>query len=414
MKCTILSIGTELSLGLVLDINSKFIAHKLTSMGLECNFIHIVRDNKREIKEAIKMGLKHSDIIIISGGLGPTDDDITRIVVAEALGLELIRNKILDSTSLKFIKKVKSREIEERLLRQSYIPKGAIPFKPRVGSASGFGLRYDGKWIFSIPGVPREMIDMFLQDVVPILVKINKNKEWDKNIQKKVLMTTDISETEIENNIKDIIADANRKNIKIGITANPGLVKIILIAKNNMPDSLEHFEKMIRQRLEHFVYGTDDSRISYHLKEIIANRAEKLKICTAESVTGGLIGSMITDIPGSSEYYAGGVICYSDFSKNKILGIDQKILKKNGPVSRETSMQMAINAKKIFGSDYALAVTGYAGPEDKNTGLVYLCISGPGESYEIIERRLLGSREDIKFRIAQLALNRLRVLILSG
>jgi len=414
VNCTILSVGTELSLGLVLDTNSRFIADKLTSYGIECNFIHIARDNKQEISEVLKFSLGCSDIVIINGGLGPTDDDVTRIAVAEALGLKLIRDKSLDPTSLKFIRKVKSEEIEKRLLRQSYVPQGSIPFKPRLGSASGFLLQYGGKWVFSIPGVPREMNDMLVGDVIPMLKKISSTKKSGPNIKKKVLMTTDISETEIESKIKDLMVEANRKNLNVGITANPGLIKIILISPQGSSDDLSYFEKKIKQRLKHYVYGTDEARIGYHLKDAINSKQMQLRISTAESITGGLIGNMITDVPGSSDYYSGGIISYSDFSKIKILGVSQKILDEKGAVSREVCIQMSEGAKRIFGSDYALAVTGYAGPQEKDTGLVYLSITGPQNVSEVTEKRFIGSREDIKFRTAQFALNRLRVLIADG
>ncbi|MGM0364989.1 MAG: nicotinamide-nucleotide amidohydrolase family protein [Actinomycetota bacterium] len=414
MDCTILSVGTELSLGLVLDTNSRFIADKITSYGIECNFIHIVRDNKKEISEVLKLSLGQSDIVIINGGLGPTDDDLTRNAVAEAAGLKLERIKSLDQTSLKFIKKIKSKEIEKRLLRQSYIPRGAVPFKPRLGSASGFVLQYGDKWIFSIPGVPREMSDMLLGDVVPVLEKIIRGKTAKPGIKKRVLMTTDISETEIETKIKDLVEDANRKKLNIGITANPGLIKIILISRKGTQSELDYFEHRIRQRLKECVYGIDEVRIGYHLKDAINKNPNRLSISTAESVTGGLIGTMITDVPGSSDYYSGGLISYSNFSKINFLGVNQKTIEQKGAVSGEVCAQMSEGIKRIFGSDYALAVTGYAGPEDEDTGLIYLGIRGPGDLSEVTEKKFLGSREDIKFRTAQFAINRLRVLITNG
>ncbi len=409
MTCTILSVGTELTLGLVLDMNSKAIAEQLTACGIECNFIHVIRDDEHELSEAIRTGLGHSDILIISGGLGPTDDDITRMTVAKTLGLGLVRDTSLDPTSLRFIKKIKSEDIKKRLLRQSYVPQGAVSFKPKVGSASGFALEQGKKWVFAIPGVPREMADMLIKNVIPFLKRLSVIK--DPGIIKRVLMATDISETEIECKIEDLACEAEKKNITIGITATPGLIKIILIAKGKSADLLDYFEKSIKEKVGDFIYGIDEPRIGYHLKEAL--KSGKTKISTAESITGGLIGDMITDVPGSSAYYAGGVVSYSDLSKKRVLGISMQTLEQEGAVSSKTCLEMSQSVKKMFGSDYSLAVAGYAGPKDPETGLVYLSIIGKRNEPELIKRRFLGTRDDIKFRTAQLALNRLRVMIIN-
>ena len=172
MKFSILSIGTELNLGLILNTNSKYIAETLTELGLENNYMLTVRDDIRDISNSLKICVENSDIVIISGGLGPTDDDITREAVADFLNEKLIRLEELDKTSLKFLKFIKNDEIIQNLKRQSFIPETSIPIKPRVGSASGFIVDRNGKLIFSIPGVPREMKDMFDHDVISYIKKI--------------------------------------------------------------------------------------------------------------------------------------------------------------------------------------------------------------------------------------------------
>jgi len=411
VECTILSIGTELSLGLIIDTNSQYIADKLAGLGIECSYIHIVRDNELEISKLLKLSLDLSDIIIINGGLGPTDDDVTRQAVARSLNLKLARDKGLDSSSLKFIRSVRTAEIKKRLLRQSYVPQGAIPFKPRIGSASGFGLNYKGNWIFSIPGVPREMTDMFNGDVIPALKKILGGKP-EKNIRKIVLMTTDISETEIESRARDLMAEAAAKKIRIGITANPGFIKIILIGNEQRSQHMEKLVSKFKDRIGYHVYGLDDTRIGYHLAQAIRKSIDKVTISTAESITGGLIGSMITDIEGSSDYYLGGVIAYSNKAKIERLGVEKDLIRKKGAVSSEVCVQMAKGAMDKFGSHYGLAVTGYAGPAG-DKGLVYCAVCGPGDNCQVTEKRFIGTREDIKFRTAQFIINELRIKVLQ-
>jgi len=309
MKCSIVNIGTELNLGLIFNTNSKYIAESLTELGVECNFIYTVRDDEEEISVILKESLKHSDIVIVNGGLGPTDDDVTRNGVASALGLKLLRDKSLDKTSLKFIKNIKSSDIKNRLLRQSYIPQNSIPIKPRVGSASGFiiNLKPEKKWIFCIPGVPKEMKSMFDTDVIPVIKTISGSKSKKSGnliIKKSVLMTTDISETEIEEKIKGIVKEAEKINVKIGITAAPGLIKIILVSMSDCEENcsrhLRRIEGKVKRKLREYIYNKNNTSISESLKRAIIRKNKNITISVAESMTGGLVSSMITDTGGSS------------------------------------------------------------------------------------------------------------------
>jgi nicotinamide-nucleotide amidase len=421
MKCSIISIGTELNLGLILNRNSKYIAERMADLGLECRFMFTVSDKTDDISRVLKHSLQESDLIVISGGLGPTDDDITRGAVASVLGLELVRDRSLDQSSLKFIKKTKNKKIHKRLLRQSYIPKDSFPIKPRVGSASGFRIQLDGgKIIFCLPGVPKEVRSMFECDVIPFLKEMIKKRHIDTGrlkLRKTTLLTTDISETEIEEKIKNVVSRAEKIGVKIGITADPGLIKIIIVARS--ADSREADKKLkiieddVCNKLGNYFYGKNNTLISDNLKEAIAKMGENLTVCTAESITGGLISSAITDTPGSSKFFLGGIVSYSDYSKRKLLDIDKDTLKRQGAVSRIVCINMARRAKEIFKSDYAVSVTGFAGPEaeDRKLGLVYCCVLGPDGYQKIFKKRFLGSRQEIKFRTAQFVLNELRSAI---
>ncbi|HJX02150.1 MAG TPA: nicotinamide-nucleotide amidohydrolase family protein [Candidatus Humimicrobiaceae bacterium] len=423
MNLSIISIGTELNLGLILNENSRYIAERITELGIECKYMYTVSDDSNEISSVMKHSLEFSDLVIITGGLGPTDDDVTRNAVASVLNQKLIRDRDLDVTSLKFIKEPKSQEIIDRLLRQSFIPEGAVPFKPEIGSASGFQIELEGnKYIFCIPGVPKEMRSMFEKDVVPFLKRRLTDKDLEKNIfkiKKSTLLTTDISETEIEEKIKEIVEEAGNIDVRIGITANPGLIKIILVAQsqddNEARMNLKKIEKKISDKLGNYFYGKEDTLISDNLKEALARIGGNLTISAAESITGGLVSSIITDTPGSSKFFLGSIISYSDYSKMKLLDIDKNVLKKYGAVSREVCLDMAKKVRDLFDSDYALGVTGYAGPESESgkLGLVYCCIVGPDRYERVFEKKFAGTRYEIKFKTVQFILNELRAVIIK-
>ncbi len=421
MNCSIISIGTELNLGLVLDINSKYIAERVTDLGIECRHMFTASDDTGDISDIIKYSLKYSDLVIINGGLGPTDDDVTRSAVASALNLELVRDKSLDKCSLKFFRNKNNKEIINRLLRQSFIPANSLPLIPRIGSASGFIVETrNDKFIFCIPGVPREMKSMFKEDVVPFLRKIMEDRDLKGDglkIRKSTLLTTDISETEIEEEIKEFVGRAEGMNVRIGITAGPGITRVILIAKASdelsADKNLRIIEKKITGRLGNYFYGKGDALISDSLKETIEKAWGNLTISTAESITGGLISSVITDTPGSSKFFMGGIVSYSDYSKIKLLDINGEKLADGGAVSEEVCLEMAERVKKIFNSDYSLSVTGYAGPEagNKEPGLVYCCILGPDGYEKIFKKIFKGTRSEVKFRTAQFVLKELKTAI---
>ncbi len=424
MICSIISIGTELNLGLILDTNSKYIAERVTDLGIECRYMLTVGDSVNDISDALSHALKCSDLVIINGGLGPTDDDMTRKAVARSLGLELVRDESLDGYSVRFVRDKKEKDIIKRLLRQSYIPEESFPIKPRLGSASGFRITtQEGKYIICMPGVPKEMISMFEGDVVAFLKDITGKDATKKNgtkIKKSILLNTDISEAEVEERIKNIVDRAEKMGVQIGITAEPGLIKIILVAKAAddvvMDRNLKIFEKEVSDRLGDCFYGKDNNLISDNLKEAIGKAKNKLTVSVAESMTGGLISSIITDTPGSSEFFSGGIVSYSISSKVNLLGINRDDIEKYGVVSEEICLEMAKKVKNIFSSDYSLSVTGFASPDSeiKKAGLVFCGIVGPDGYSKVFKKVFQGNRVEIKFRTAQFLLNELRLAIIKN
>lgn len=432
MRFSILSIGTEINLGLITNTNSKFIAELLTDAGLECNYMLTVMDNMKDIVDALGICCRHSDIVIISGGLGPTDDDLTREAVAEFLGKKLVKLDALKSSSLRFLKYIKNDQVIKNLERQSYIPEGAAPIKPRIGSASGFIVKYGNGLIFSIPGVPREMEDMFRHDVMPCIKDFTGQKKSSSQpggsqpvkdiiIKKMVLLSTDISESQMEFSIRDIKPLAKKLSVEIGVTANPGLIKIMLIARSGSEKecdkNLKIVEKNIKKVIGDHIYWKGDGAIGDSIKAAIKKSKKNITICTAESITGGLISSLITDTAGSSQYFLGSVVSYSSFAKQNILGVGADLINRKGAVSRDVCMEMAKKALLLFNADFAISATGIAGPTSpeagKTIGLVYIGIAGPDGYEEFYEKQFIGTRADIKFRTAQFILNRLRLAILK-
>ena len=426
MKTAIICIGTELNLGLVINTNATYIAQKLSEIGIESNLILSVKDLKGDIKKAIDFSLNNSDIVIISGGLGPTEDDITREAVAEYFSLKLIKKDFLDKTSLHFIKKEISHTIREKLLKQSFIPERARAIIPNIGSASGFEIFFKekNKWLFSIPGVPKEMKDMMDSSVIKSIKDVLKPRQInDIKLLKKILLTTGISESEIEEKISDIYELAAGLNVEIGITASPGVIRLIIVSKSVSEkvniENVGKIKDMLLKRLGEFIYGEENMLISESLKEAISKSSKReLSISAAESMTGGLISEMITDVSGSSQYFKGSVISYSDFSKIKLLGIEEKLINTHGAVSEEVCRAMALNSKKLFCSDYSVSISGFAGPEAdkdlKNVGLTFIGVAMPDETVKVFKLRFIGTRTEIKYRASQFALNQLRLQILKS
>jgi nicotinamide-nucleotide amidase len=417
LKAAVVCIGTELNLGLILNTNATYISERLAENGIECNLIVTIEDNETDISNALNYSIGQSDLIIISGGLGPTDDDITRKAVSDTLGVRLYKDDSLDSASLRFLKKVLTDDLKSRLLRQSYVPEGSIPIIPEIGSASGFMINFKDKWIFCVPGVPKEMKDMFDNKVLPKLIDLSfKKSNVNLKIKRKILLTTGISESEIEEHIKDIYIEGEKLGVKIGITASPGLIRIIIVSNSLSGEvndkNIEIISKRIREKINGFIYGENEDMLAESLNRSILASGKEITISTAESITGGLISSMITDVAGSSRYFSGGIISYSNDSKVNLLGADKDDIKKYGAVSREVCIEMALSAKKIFSSDYSVSVTGFAGPtvneHGKDVGLVYSCVAKPDGKVKVFENKFIGTRSEIKFRVSQFILNMLR------
>lgn len=397
MKSAIIVIGDEILIGDTVDTNGAYLGKKLSHIGIEVISKVTVPDKIEDIKKALNMVLKRAQIIILVGGLGPTRDDVTREAVSSLLKKKLKFHSKLFKDIKSFFQK---RHIETPLIstKQAYLPAGAKELKNTVGTAPGFLLKYKNKLLIVLPGPPRELKPMF-EKIIPILEK--KLRDLPVVIHK-VLRTYGIGESFIEERLNDI---KNTKEFEIGFQAHPGHVDIKLCArarnKNLANKIISKLESKIFKRFKNYIFSKGDK----NLEEIIGNvlRKERLTLSIAESCSGGLISNLITNIPGSSDYFEGGVISYSNKMKNKILNVPDRLLREYGAVSEPVARKMADGIKRLTNTDLGIGVTGIAGPsggtKTKPVGLVYIALATPrGTTVE--KFNFYGERTDIKERVA--------------
>ncbi len=420
----VISTGTELILGKIADTNAQFIAKELTDIGIELNYVTVVGDNLLNLTNAIKNSLKRAKLIIITGGLGPTSDDLTAKAVANALGEKLVRNDVAKENMLQYFKyrgftldkkNNEHKKLLQQQLKQCMLPQSSKVIKNDIGTASGFYIENEGKHLFVMPGVPSEMKYMFTHYVKKMILKAQKDYP-KKSIHIRTLKVFGIPEAVIENKIKSIFG----KNINpfYTTTVDKFETKINIVAKSRDKEKavklIVPYEKAVLNVFKDDIFGFDDDLIEEAVVRMC--KENKITLSTAESVTGGLIGKKITDIAGSSEIFLGGVVSYSNESKNKILKVKEGTLTEFGAVSEQTAKEMAIGVKEIFNSDYSISTTGIAGPsggtDRKPVGLVYICVSTPIETY--VEKYIIKKeRQEIREITANIALNILRKKIVE-
>jgi len=408
MEAEIIAIGTELLLGDIVNSNASYLSQKLAEMGIDVYHHSVVGDNPQRITSSINLALSRADMVITTGGLGPTVDDVT----VDTLSKTIHRKLVFDKTTAKRIKnrfKKRHLKLPENNLRQAYIPSGAITLKNDLGTAPGLLIKLSGKhFIACLPGPPRELTAMFENTLAPILKKLEKTECIIKSHSIKI---SSLSESKVCEKVKNILE--TKPPTTVGIYAKLGEValKITTKAKNNKDadKNISAVEKKIRNQLKDHVFGTDDETLESAVGKSLIKNKKTLSI--AESCTGGLIANRITDIPGSSKYFIADIIAYSNSIKHDILGIPNDLLKKYGAVSKETAIRMSQSVQKLTGSDIGLATTGIAGPrgttKNKPVGLVYIAISTPNKTI-CREFYFLGERTAIKWQASQAALDLLR------
>jgi len=410
----IISIGTELTLGRAIDTNAAWLAAQLAALGVRARRHVTVPDESAAIASAALQAAQSADLVLITGGLGPTDDDLTRQALAAAAGVELqLHPRSLDALRVFFANR--RREMPERNTIQAMVPRAAVVLPNTCGTAPGFRIDIAGTPCYALPGVPFEMRLMFQREVAPRV----RAGGGGAVLSSRVLHTFGWGESDVGQAITDLMQPG--RNPEVGTTADGGIVGIRINA--TAPDSsaatslLDAAEAEIRGRLGQIVFGRDDDTLAGVVGSLLLSAG--VTVATAESCTGGLIGKLLTDVSGSSRYYAGGIITYSNEAKTALLGVARSTLAEHGAVSEPVAREMARGVTEAFGTDYGVSVTGIAGPTggtaQKPVGLVFIGLHGP-ESTLVKERRF-GSdppREVIRLRAARTALNLLRLRLSEG
>lgn len=410
MIAELVTTGSELLLGQIVNTNAAYMARELNKMGFDVCFQTTVGDNRERMKAVLFHALARADIVITSGGLGPTRGDITKEVSAEVMGLGMALNEGCAARLKRYFARV-GREMTENNLRQAMIPEGARIFVNHAGTAPGVAMERNGKLLVNLPGPPTEMMDMFQRSLAPYLAE---KYGVPAVIISRVLHTFGVGESMLETKLDDLVMA--QKNPTLAFLVRPTGVIVRITAKASDEEAARQLiapmEKEIRSRLGDFIYGADDETMEEVVGKELLSRG--LTVATAESCTGGLVASRLTDVAGSSGYVKGGVVSYTDEVKAEALGVSREMLATEGAVSETVSRAMAEGARRKLGADFGVSTTGLAGPgggtEKTPVGTVFIAVAGP-DGTEAEKLLFTGTREQVKFRASQAALALLRKYI---
>ncbi|MFZ5975552.1 MAG: competence/damage-inducible protein A [Bacillota bacterium] len=411
MNCEILSVGTELLLGQILNTNAQYLSVQLSLMGVDVYYQTTVGDNAVRLSETFSRALSRSDIVILTGGLGPTQDDITKEVVAESLGLTM-EEHTPTTERLRAFFAGRGWEMTPNNLRQAMFPVGAIILENPNGTAPACIVETRGKAVIVLPGPPNEMQPLFENSVKPYL-----QARSEFSIASRVLRIIGMGESSVEHAIADIIN--TQTNPTVAPYAALGEVTLRITAKCRKCEDpaplLDGMERRIRDVLGDKIYAVDAPSMEYVVAGMLLDSKKRLAV--AESCTGGMLTSSLVNFPGISAVLCEGVIPYSNEAKMHRLGVKKETLEQYGAVSRETALEMAEGLLKGSNADVALAVTGIAGPdggtEDKPVGLVYVALSDKNTS-KVEKFQFWRSRERIRAMSVLYALNMLRLYLLEN
>lgn len=373
MTVELISVGTEILLGNIVNTNAAYLAEKIAILGLSCYHQSAVGDNEERLEDAIRLALSRSDIVILSGGLGPTKDDLTKEVTAKVFGRELYEDthtkeriqSYFDQTGLK-------KEITPNNWKQALVPEGAIVVDNHNGTAPGLILEGEGKTAILLPGPPNEIKPMFERDIAPYL-----NRLQPEGIYSTMVKVCSIGESKAETMVADLMEE--QTNPTLAPYAKTGEVHFRVTAKAADEETagklMEPMLQELKKRFGNYIF-TMDENVTMEESIVDLLKEKQMTVTTAESCTGGLLSGRILNVPGASAVYKEGYITYSNEAKEKLLGVSHETLETYGAVSYETAREMAAGAARSAGADVALAVTGIAGPDggtkEKPVGLVYI------------------------------------------
>ena len=407
MIAELVTTGSELLLGQIVNTNAAYLARELNKMGFDVCFQTTVGDNRSRMKEVLAHALSRADIVVTSGGLGPTRGDITKEVSAEVMGVAMALNEECAARLKDYFARA-GREMTENNLRQAMIPEGARIFVNHAGTAPGVAMEKNGKLLVNLPGPPTEMKDMFRRSLAPYLTE---KFGVPAVILSRVLHTFGVGESMLETKLDDLVLAQNNPTLAFLVRPTGVIIRITAKAENEEAARrlIEPTEKEIRARLGDLVYGVDDETMEAVVGRELASHG--FTVATAESCTGGLVASRLTDVAGSSEYVKGGVVSYTDEVKAEVLGVSRALLVREGAVSEAVARAMAEGVRRKLGADIGVSTTGLAGPgggtEGTPVGTVFVAIAG-SEGIQAEKYLFTGKRGQIKFRASQTALAMLR------
>lgn len=386
--CELISVGTEILLGDILNTDAQFLSIELAKLGISVIHQSTVGDNRERLLEQLNEAAKRSDIIILSGGLGPTPDDLTKEVCCEFFGKEMLLHEPTVEKIRNYFS-AKGMEMTQNNLKQAMFPKDSVIFPNNNGTAPGMAIEKDGVHILVLPGPPRELKPMFKDSALPYLMRFS-----DKIIVSHNIRTFGIGESAMAEKVNDLF-DSENPTIAPYAKDGEALLRVTAMAgtKDEAKELCKPVISEICSRLGDYVYGLDYSCIEEVVVKMLKSR--NLKVATAESCTGGLIAKRITDISGSSQIFECGIVSYANEIKHKVLGVSADDLEKYGAVSEPVAKQMAQGALRVSGADIAVSVTGIAGPESDSTnkpvGLIYI---GLADKDNVWVKELRTSRKD--------------------
>ena len=414
MKIEIVTIGDELLLGFTVDTNSAHLARELAGIGVEITHRASVGDNAPDIADAVKGALDRTGAVITTGGLGPTADDLTKPSIARLFGKGMYRDDaIVDSMKARWARLKRTGPFPESNIAQAMIPDGATILPNRHGSAPGIWLEDEkGRWVAMLPGVPREMRGLLADELLPKIRGLVESESHGEApvIKSRTLRTTGIAESALADQLGELAAGVDG----MGLAFLPSVDSVDLrVTARGVPAAeadamLDRAVVKLRSAAGRYVYGEEGA----DLAEVVlaACRKRGVRLAVAESCTGGMLGSRITAIPGSSDVFLGGVIAYDNAVKREVLGVSDSDLEEHGAVSEEVASAMAGAVRRMLKADIGIGITGVAGPGGgtaaKPVGMVWVAIDGPRAEARCL--RLFGTREEVRQRAAQAALDMIR------
>jgi len=383
VEIEIINTGSELMLGFTLNTHQQWLCRRLTDAGYTVARQMAIADTAAQIQQAVREALSRADFVIVTGGLGPTSDDLTRELIAKLLNRKLHTDEAIVAQLRDFMA-LRRRALPANFLVQAQVPDGALVLQNQHGTAPGLAMQVEpntfrpggcGSWVVMLPGPPRELRPMFTDQVLPLL---QREFPLGENFICRTLRTTGMGESMVEEKISSSLQPLVASGLELGYCAHYGEVDVRLVGRGpSAPKLVAEGEAIIRERLGAHIFGTEDDQLNATVVRLLTERRETLTL--AESCTGGYVANRVTDVPGASAVFLGGFVTYGNQAKQNLLGVRAETLEKHGAVSEPTAREMAAGARQRLGADYAIAITGIAGPsggsETKPVGTVFIALA---------------------------------------